>query len=240
MGDIFQTIFYQPLLNALVFFYSFFPWRDFGLAVILLTLVLRIVLYPLSARAFRAQKTLSDLQPKVQEIQEKFKHNKEELSRKMLELYQKEHINPFAAFLPLLIQFPVLIALFQVFRQGVGADQLPLLYSFISQPGVIETSFLGFVDLSQKSIPIAFLAGISQYIQGKQAFASNPQKLHSSKPDLGKAIQTQMLYGLPVITVFFTSQLPSALGLYWIASNVFSIWQQWYLIKKHQKAEQTQ
>lgn len=231
MGNIFHVILYQPFLNALVFLYDFVPGRDFGVAVILLTVFLRFALYPLSARAFKAQKAMADLQPKIQEVQEKFKSNKEELSKNLLELYQKERVNPLASFLPLLIQFPILIALYQVFRTGFQPDQLSFLYSFIPNPQHINPSFLGLVDLSERSILIAILASAFQYIQGKQSMSLFPQSTKQS--DMARAIQGPIIYILPLMTGVFAAQLPSALGLYWVITSLFSIWQQWYLQRTH-------
>ncbi|MBI1984904.1 MAG: membrane protein insertase YidC [Candidatus Wildermuthbacteria bacterium] len=231
IGNIFHAILYQPFLNALVALYEFIPGKDFGVAVILLTIILRFVLYPLSARAFRAQKALAELQPKVQEIQEKFKNSKGELSKKLMELYQKERINPFASFLPLLIQFPILIALFQVFRNGFHPDQLSALYSFIPRPEYIDSSFFGLLDLNEKSILVAVLAAAFQYVQGKQSMSLTPKS--SSQTGMARAIQGPILYMIPLMTGFFAAQLPSALGLYWITTSLFSIWQQWNLQRTH-------
>lgn len=232
MGNIFHTILYEPFLNALVLLYEYIPGKDFGVAIILLTILFRIALYPLSRKAFKAQKAFASLQPKVQEIQERFKGNKIERDKKMLELYQKEKVNPFASFLPLLLQFPILIALYQVFRQGFRADQLSFLYSFVPNPEYINPSFFGLVDLSHTSIPLAFLAAIFQYIQGKQSMSLQPLPT-SKQPDMAKAIQGPILYLIPLMTGFFAAQLPSALALYWVTSSIFSIWQQWYLVKTH-------
>src|SRR3989344_3192720 len=125
---IFNVVLYQPLFNALVFLYNYIPGKDFGVAIIVLTILLRLALYPLTAKALHAQKALSDLQPKMKEIQEKFKDNKDEASRKLLELYQKEKFNPLSAILPIIVQLPILIALYSVFSNGSDTDQLSRLY----------------------------------------------------------------------------------------------------------------
>lgn len=236
--DIFHVILYQPLLNALVFLYDYVPGKDFGVAIILLTVVLRLALYPLSAKAFLAQKTLSELQPKMQEIQEKFKGSKDEISRRLLELYKKEKFNPLSAFLPMLLQFPLLIALYQVFRKGFSVDQIPLLYPFVRAPEYFNTTFLGILNLGEKSLIVAVLAGIFQFIQSKQAASLSPKKNPKNKKDMSHAIQTQMMYAFPLFTVFIVAQFPAALGLYWIATSVFSVWQQWFLMRKFPKPTQ--
>ncbi|MBI2113434.1 MAG: membrane protein insertase YidC [Candidatus Wildermuthbacteria bacterium] len=233
MGNLFHIVLYQPFLNALVLLYESIPGRDFGVAVILLTTILRFIMFPLSAKAFKAQKALSLLQPKVQELQEKLKNNKEEFSRKLFELYKQEKVNPFASLLPLLVQFPILIALYQVFSRGLADDQLSFLYSWVTSPGHIDPSFFGLVDLSARSIPIALLAALFQFIQGKQAMSLSPPIGKNS--DMARALQGPILYIIPLITGFFASQLPSALGLYWITTSLFSIWQQWHLQRRYAK-----
>ncbi len=116
---IFHAILYQPLFNALVLLYQYFPGHDFGIAVIILTVLIRILLYPLMFQSIKSQKILAELQPKIQEIQNKYKNDKEKQTKATMELYQKEKINPFGGCLPLLIQLPILIALFQVFSKGL-------------------------------------------------------------------------------------------------------------------------
>ncbi|MBI2577292.1 MAG: membrane protein insertase YidC, partial [Candidatus Wildermuthbacteria bacterium] len=138
--DFFRTVLFIPLFNALVLLYEYLG--DFGLAVVALTLVIRFVLYPLSAKATKAQKRLAELQPRIEEIRAKFKKDRTKLAEATMELYKKEKVNPFASFLPLLLQLPVMIALYQLFWKGFNGDKLNLLYSFISRPEVINTTLL--------------------------------------------------------------------------------------------------
>jgi len=231
---LFHTFLFQPLFNALVVIYNLIPGRDFGIAVIILTLLFRLLFYPLSAQALRAQKKLSALQPKIREVQERFKSNKDGQGKALLELYRKEQINPFAAFLPFLIQLPVLIGLYQVFWRGLRDEQLSSLYSFVSNPGVIDPSFLGLVDLGERSFPLALAAGIFQFFQTKQITPPKDPKAKkkSSGPDFASTLQTQMLYVFPVLTVIIFSRLPSAVALYWIVTSIFTIWQYRHLTKK--------
>lgn len=218
----YHTLLYQPIFNTLVVLYNLVPGQDFGVAVILLTLLFRFALYPLSAKAIVAQKKLTELQPKVKELQEKHKDNKDKQAREMLELYKREKINPFASIAPIFLQLPVLIALYQVFWRGLAPDQLHFLYSFVANPTVIDPSFLGLMDLGEKSFFMAGLAGVFQFIQGKQVAG----KAASASP-----MQKQMVYFFPVLTLVIVSQLPSAIGLYWIVTSLFSIGQQWYIEK---------
>jgi len=218
LSDIFHIL-DQPILNALTFLYTWLPGQDFGVAVIVLTLLLRFILYPLSAKAFESQKAQMRIQDKVKVLQEQYKGQRDELSRKLLELYRAEKINPFAAILPLLPQLLVLLSLYRVLNGGFGEGQLSL----------IDPLFFGIVDLGGKFWPFALAAGLSQFFQGKQMLPPNPK---AGAKDMSQNIQTKMVYFLPFLTVVFALQFPAALSLYWTTSNIFSVAQQWHLMKK--------
>jgi len=237
--NVFKIILYQPLFNALILLYIYLPGHDFGVAVIVLTVIIRIILYPLMVQSIKSQKILSELQPKIQGIQQQFKDDKEKQTRAMMELYQKEKINPFGGCLPLLIQFPILIALYQVFWRGLQPGAMRHLYGFTPNPGAIDPTFFGFINLAEPSLWLAFLAGILQFFQSKMLTP------HQSKLGTGQApknknqmnqfsntMQKQMLYFFPIFTVFILWKLPSAIGLYWIITSLFSIGQQYLIFKK--------
>ena len=229
--NIFNLILYKPMFNSLVLFYNYLPGHDFGVAIIVLTLLIKIILYPLSVKAFKSQKVLQDLQPKMKQIQEKHKDDKEKLAKETLELSKKEKINPFSGLFLAFIQLPILIALYAVFRQGLKPEQLNNLYSFIINPNHINPIFLGFMDLSKPNIYFAVLAGILQFFQTKM-MSSSQKKDKAGGSDMAQAMQTQMLYIFPIITIVILISLPSAIGLYWIVSSIFSIIQQYYILKK--------
>lgn len=230
--EAFKVILYQPLFNALILLYEYLPGHDFGLAVIALTVLIKIILYPLGIQAIRSQKNLSDLQPKIEEIQRKHKDDKEKQARATMELYKKEKINPFSGCLPLLIQLPILLALFQVFWKGFGAERMIHLYSFVPDPGQIDLTFLGILDLAAPSIVLAFLAGITQFIQTKMMTpTASKKKLKEGTAKFSDMLQKQMLYFFPIFTVFILWKLPAAIGLYWIATSLFTIIQQRLILK---------
>ena len=229
--EIFNTILYRPLFNALVFLYQYLPGHDFGVAIIILTVIIRFLLYPLMVKSIRSQKIMSELQPKIKEIQEKYKADKEKQTKEMMALYQKEKINPFGGCLPLLIQLPLLIALYRVFWKGLDPQAMALLYSFVPNPGTINPAFLGVINLSQSNIILAVLAGILQFFQSKMLM---PQKKRNQTAQLSDMMQKQMLYFFPIITVLFLWKLPSAIGLYWIVTSLFSILQQYLVFKPPQ------
>lgn len=228
---IFTVFLYNPLFNALVLLYLYIPGRDFGIAVIVLTIIIRIILYPLMVKSLKSQKTLAELQPKLQEIQEKHKNDKEKQTKEMMALYKREKINPFGGCLPLLIQFPILIALYRVFYSGLGMNTMHHLYGFVPNPGTINTGFLGLINLSQPSIALAVIAGIVQFFQSKTMTppTAKPQQKKDQMSQFSDIMQKEMLYFFPVLTVFILWRLPSAIGLYWVITGIFSIYQQ-YLV----------
>ncbi len=231
IATIFNAALYYPLFNSLIFIYNYLPGHDFGLAIILLTLVIRIILYPVAAKALHSQKALQDLQPKLQELQKKYKDDKEKQAKETMELYRTEKINPFSGLLLALVQIPILIALYRVFWYGLKPGALESLYAFVANPGHINSLFLGWVDLAKPNIIFAVLAGILQFFQTKMLLPAQD----TSKPkDNGMAtiMQKQMVYVFPFITVIILLRLPSALGLYWMVSGVFSVVQQYFILKQ--------
>jgi YidC/Oxa1 family membrane protein insertase len=237
--NFFNTFLYQPLFNALILLYLYIPGHDFGVAVIALTIIIKLVLYPLAAKGIKAQKGISALQPKIKEIQEKFKNDKERQSKELLEFYKKEKVNPFSGCLPLVIQLPILIALFRLFLNGFGAEKFQLLYSFVPNIENINTIFLGFLDLSQPSIWLALITGVAQFFQSKM-IAPKTKKADKNMPDFSQIMQKQMIYFLPIFTVFMLWRMPSAIGLYWLTTTVFTIIQQYIILKKNVSGQSNQ
>lgn len=237
LASFFYVTLYQPLFNGLVILYNYIPGQDFGFAIIILTLIIRFAIYPISIKAVNSQKNLQKLQPKIQEIQKKYKDDKENLAKETLNLYKTEKINPFSGIFLALIQLPILIALYRVFWSGLNPEELSNLYQFVFNPGVIDAFFLGVIDLSKPNIILAIFAGITQYFQTKMLIPKNSEKTKKGEmPDFAQAMQKQMVYFFPVITVVILLSLPSALGLYWTTSGLFSIIQQ-YLVLKNKPEE---
>lgn len=234
----FNIILYQPLFNALIFLYQFLPGRDFGVAVIVLTIIIRIILYPLMLKSIKSQKMLSELQPRIQEIQQKYKGNKEKQAKEMMQLYQKEKINPLGGCLPFLIQLPILIALYRVFWHGMEPGAMNHLYSFMPNPGEIDPTFLGLINLAEPSLWLAFLSGIAQFFQTKMLMPKNkPAPKGDQMAQFSGMMQKQMLYFFPIFTVFILWKLPAAIGVYWLVTALFSIGQQYLIMRapaKHQ------
>jgi YidC/Oxa1 family membrane protein insertase len=229
------TILYQPLFNALIFLVWLMPWHSVGLAIIVLTVVVRIILLPSSLNAARQQKRMRDLQPQIQKLQDKHKDDKQAQSQALMEFYRKEKINPLGSCLPLLIQFPILIVLYYVFIHGLNFDSFNLLYSFTPRPDVMNTMFLG-IDLAKPErwiLPV--LAGVLQFIQGWQI---TPHTKAQEGGEMANMISKQMLYLMPVFTIFIAGRFPAALPLYWIITTLFAIGQQWWVFRE--KKDDTQ
>ena len=222
--SIFNEALARPLFNLLVFTYNTVPGHDFGIAIILVTVFLRVLLYPLSDKALKSQKALQELQPKIKEVQKKFK-NKEEQARAMMEFYKEHKVSPFSGCLPLLIQLPILIALYRVFLTGLDPNSLSSLYPFIQNPGSLNPMFMGLVNLAQPSHVLAVLAGLSQFLQAKTAF-TQPSMPAGPGGDFSKSMQQSMIYMMPLFMIFIAWKLPAGLGLYWVITMLFSFGQQ--------------
>lgn len=237
MVALFNTIFYQPLFNLLIWLYNVIPGHDIGLAIVILTVLIKVLLYPFSAQAIRAQKALAELQPKVDELKARYKDQKELMSKELMKLYQDNKINPLSSCLPLLVQLPFLIAVYRVFISGVGSKGLENLYSFVANPGHINAISLGFLDLSKPNLILAILAGVAQFLQTKMMPRSAPPKsvaktTGAKDESVTAMMNKQMLYFMPAITVFIGATLPGGLTFYWFLTTFLTVVQQYFYFKK--------
>lgn len=230
--SIISKILYQPLLNALIFLVWLIPDHNVGWAIIILTIIIRIILLPSSMNATRQQKKMRDLQPEIQELQSKYKDDKQKQSQELMKFYKEKKINPLGSCLPLLVQMPILIILYYVFRNGLDTSRFSLLYSFVPQPEYIKTVFLG-IDLAKPDLWILpIIAGVLQFVQGWQITPPSPKGGNKEKkPEMAQMMTKQMLYLMPLFTIFIAGKLQAALPLYWIVTSVFTIVQQWWVLK---------
>ena len=133
MSYLFNTFFYNPIYNGLIFLVAYFSWVDLGIAVILITIIVKLILFPLTKKSIKTQLKIKQIEPKIKEIKEKYKNNREELAKKTMDLYKDNKINPFSGFFLILIQLPVLFALYFVFlKGGLPNINTELIYSFIA------------------------------------------------------------------------------------------------------------
>ena len=242
VSEIFHTVVYTPLYNALIALLDIGPWVDMGVAVIVLTLIVKTAMYPLSLKAARTQRVMKDLEAPMKELREKYKDNREDQGRKLLELYRNNNVNPFSSFLVLFIQLPVILGLYFVFlKGGLPTIDPTLLYSFVSLPdNTVSMHFLGIIDLAAKNIPLAILAGISQHFQARLALPElAPKKENASfQEDFARSLQLQMKYVLPFVIMFVAYVASSAVALYWITSNIFAIGQEIHVKKRVEEEKQ--
>ncbi|OGF21767.1 hypothetical protein A2Y83_05260 [Candidatus Falkowbacteria bacterium RBG_13_39_14] len=240
MKALFNAVLYRPLFNLLIFLYNIIPGHDIGLAIIALTLIVKFVLHPFAKQSIKAQKAMQELQPKLNELKEKYKNDKEKMTQEMLKLYKEEKVNPFSSCLPLLLQFPFLIAVFLVFKNGLSSESLNLLYPFIKNPGTINAISLGFLNLAKPNAVLAVLAGAAQYWQTKMMLVSAPpkdlQNKEGAKDETMTAIMSkQMTFMMPLFTVIIGLTLPGGLTLYFLVFSLLMGFQQMALLKKDGK-----
>ena len=235
-----MTIFYQPLYNALIFFVNILPEHSIGIAVILLTILVKIILLPIAKKSIRSQLALKAVEPELERIKKEFP-NKEEQAKKTFSLYKEKKINPFSGCLLLLIQIPVILALYQVFIKGADSST-GVLYSFVAHPETINTMLFG-ISMASKSVMLAILSGATQFIQAyimnnfpkKEKIVVPKGEKKDYKTEFAKSMQFQMLYVLPVFIAFVAYQVSAAVALYWVTSNIFTIIQEYVMRRNYQK-----
>ncbi|MFH1146065.1 MAG: YidC/Oxa1 family membrane protein insertase [bacterium] len=229
----FKTLVIQPLFNLLVGLHNIIPGQDLGITIIALTIVIKLVLAPLSHQSLKSQKALQELQPKINELKSKHKDDKQALAQATMEMYKQNKVNPFSSCLPVLIQLPFLYGIFEVLRQGLSPERLSLLYPFVSNPGTLNQLMFGLVDLAKPSWELALLAALSQFWQSKMLMTVRPtMKTEGSKDeDVASIMNKQMVYVFPALTFFIGLSLPSGLALYWLVSTLFTVVQQYYAFR---------
>lgn len=235
MKEFLTVILYQPLWNALVWLYDVLPGANLGLAIVALTIIIKVILFPFTLQSLRSQKAMQAIQPKLEEIKQKYKGNREGQAKAMMELYAKEKVSPLSSCLPLLIQFPILIALYMVLRDGLGTPSPELLYPFVGNPGSLNPAFLG-MDLAKPSIILAILAGAAQFFQTKMIQVKKPPAVIAKSEgvkdeSMMSMVNKQMLYVMPAVTVFIGIGLPGGLVLYWFVTNALTVIQQAVFLK---------
>ncbi len=215
------------------------PGHSAVLAVIILTLVVKFILAPLSYKALQSQVAQKKLQPEMERIRAEYP-NRQEQSQKMMELYKTHKTNPFSGCLVMIIQMPIIFALYYVFYRGLHFNE-DALYGALQLPEHINQFFLG-IDISEKNTFFAIAAGISQAAQLwlSPAMASDkkettavedPNKKSATglSAQLGSTMQKQMKYMMPILIVFIGLKLPAAVAVYWIVNNIFTLVQEMIL-----------
>lgn len=210
MANLFHILLINPLLALLIFLYTNITFHDLGAAIILLTILIRLVLYPLFYKSLKQQAVLKRIQPHIQAVQAKHKDDRAAQGKAMMALYKEHGVNPLMSLGLVFVQLPVLIALYQVFINPLPA---------------VTQSFLGLIVLNERSIVLVVIAALLQYALGVMSMKGNAE---------GPAAQTMrnMVIIGPIITIAVLWSLPAAVGLYWVTTTLFSIVQQMHVERK--------
>ncbi len=240
LSYIWHTFFFDPIYNTLVFFIDITPTRDVGVAIIATVFVVKFILLPLSIKAVKTQKIMREIEPRLKKLKETHKDDREAQAKAMMEVYRDAGLNPFASIFVILLQIPLLIALYFSVYSG-GGVALPdintdLLYPFIPNPGSATMNFLGLIDIASRSLPLALAAGVAQYIQVVFTMPALPPKEPgaeaSFKDDFMRTMQLQLRYVMPVVIFFVAYTISAAIALYFLVSSVVAIGQE-YVVRRH-------
>ncbi|MFH1047439.1 MAG: YidC/Oxa1 family membrane protein insertase [Patescibacteria group bacterium] len=236
MIDLYHALLSEPIFNLLIWLHNVLPGHDIGIAIIIMTVLVKLILWPLQSKALKSQKALQDLQPKVQALKKKYpdKADQEKMAKEMMEIYSKEKVNPLSSCLPLLIQIPVFIALYRSLMHGLSSSGFETLYSFVANPGTIQPMMFGLIDLANPNYVLAAIAAVAQYFQAKMMVANQqPKKVPGAEDEQMLATMNKsMVYMMPGITLFIGVQLPGGLALYWLAMTLLTILQQQLFFKR--------
>jgi YidC/Oxa1 family membrane protein insertase len=241
----FSVTLYQPLFNLLIGIYNFIP--DLGIAIILVTVLIRVALLPLSKKSIESQKQMQEVQPEIKKIQEKFKKDKQKQGEAIMNFYREKKINPASGCLPLIVQLIILITLYRVFLAVIDYDSAnSILYAFVNNPMEINKISLGFMDITATgsvNLPLALITAGLQYWQGKmmmqRASKNKPveKKDDKKEPAFAEVMQKQMLYMGPVLTLVIGLTFPAGLLVYWFVTTLFMVGQQYWILNKEKTAK---
>ena len=232
MSFLYHTFFFDPLYNVLVLLFKILPWADAGIIVIILTILVRLIIFPLSRKAVVTQVKMAEIAPELAKIKEQYKDKAEEQAKRTLALYKEKGVNPFSGILVIIIQIPIILALYQIFLHLPEVNS-NLLYSFVVAPEHIGIVFLGLLDITAKSVVLALLAALSTFFQFKISMKGQaPPKGNSFGDNLTRSMQTQMKYFFPIIVFFISYNISGVIALYWLTTNLFSIAQELFVRRR--------
>lgn len=232
ISTFFHAVFYNPIYNTLVALVAVIPGSDVGIAVILVTIIIRLLLLPFSLSAARTQHAMKILEPKIKELKETHKGDKEREALETLALYREAKVNPFASILTVFIQIPVLLALYWVFYyepfSTVSAINTARLYAFTPIPNGVSLEFLGIISVAGKSMTLAILAGITQFFQAHMALSGTmkPSGSKGMQNDFQRIMGIQLKYVFPFLIGTISYTTSSAIALYFITTNIAGAFQE--------------
>lgn len=233
MSFIYHTFFFDPLYNVLILLFQVFPWIDAGIAVIILTIIVRLILFPLSRKAVLTQIKMNEIAPVIEKIKEQYKDKPEAQARETLALYREKQVNPFSGIFVILIQLPLIFALYRIFLH-FSEMNTSLLYSFVTAPEKINMMFLGLLNLAGPSILLALGAALSSFFQLRLSAANAPKPSDKGTfgDNLAKSMQSQMKYLFPIMVFFISYKVSAVIALYWLTTNLFSIGQEVFIRRR--------
>jgi YidC/Oxa1 family membrane protein insertase len=240
MTFFYHTFIFYPLYNAFVLLIDGLPFLDAGVIVIVFTIIIRLILFPLAKKSVRTQALMREVNPEVEKIKEKYKDDKQKQSLETFALYKKYKLNPFASVLLLLIQIPILLALYRIFLfAGFAHIDAAILYPFVPVPThMVSTTFLWLFDVTQKSWILALVAALSQFYQAKLVIPPAPEKKdgpQSMGDSFARNMTLQMKYVMPAVIFFIAYTATSVVAIYWTVSNIFMIGQELYVRRQIKK-----
>jgi len=230
MVDLWNLIILNPMLNGLIALSSVFD-GSFGLAIIALTFIVRLILLPLTIRQLNSTKSLQGMQPKIQELQKKHGKNQQKLQQEMMKLYKEAGVNPLGCLWPMLVQFPVWIALYQSIMKALATtpesllDLFRHLYSWevVTRALPLDSHFLWLnLGVPDGTMILAIIVGGSMWVQQKMVTAPSADPRQ-------KSMNSMMQLMMPFMFAFFTLMFPSGLALFWAVSNVIGIVIQYWI-----------
>jgi YidC/Oxa1 family membrane protein insertase len=234
LSNIYHLFIFNPLYNGLIFLFDIFPWIDAGVAVIVFTILVRLILFPLSKKSIITQLRMREITPDLEKIKRTFK-DKQVQATKTMELYKQKGVNPFASIFLILLQLPIIYALYHIFvLSGLPVVNTSILYGFINAP-VINMNLLGFFDISTRSIPLSLLAAFAQYLQLHFSLSANYQNdIPGSNP--AQDVMKYMKYVFPVMIFFISYRVSAVVAIYWAVTSLFTLGQELFVsrqIKNH-------
>lgn len=232
ISSAFHAAVYDPLYNSLIFLVNHIPTHDVGIAIVILTIVVRLVVYPLSKKAIQSQIAMKKVVPEVEELKKKYKKNSPEQTQAIFAFYKEHDIHPFAGLGLMLIQLPILIALYWIFAMGgLPVVDEKILYGFVPRPETVNMLFLGIIDMGAKhNIVLALLTVATQLIYSRLSMGPRVGKTaveESLSSDMAKSFDLQVRYILPIVIGFVVYVVAAAAPLYYVTSNIFMIAQEY-------------
>ena len=236
ISNIYHLTIFNPLYNGLIYLFDVFPWIDAGFAVIVFTILVRLILYPLSKKSVITQVRMKEIEPELNKIRQNTP-DKQQQALATMALYKAKGVNPFSSFFLLFLQLPIIYSLYYIFVQsGLPVVNEAYLYSFVQVP-VISMHFLGIFDISVRSISLSIVAAIAQFLQLHFSIASNSSTKPGQIPNPVEDMMKNMKYIFPVIIFLISYNISAVVAIYWTVSSLFTLGQE-LVVRRHLRNHQ--